>query len=311
MEARWLEAFVAVAEELHFGRAAQRLHMAQSPLSQTIRRLETSIGVPLFDRSTRSVSLTPAGKALLPMAYRVLRDVSLATAAAQAASGRVRGTVRLGFSGAFNHLTLPALARAIRRELPDIDLELISGINTGEGVTRLRNGTLDIAFVGLPIGAPAVVSSRLISQMEMGAVVPEDHPLAGESSIGVAQLAEDDFLCMPMDGSSVMAEALMRCCTAAGFRPHVVQEVSDPYMLLTFVAAGIGVSIAAQDLESILPRGARWIPLNDQKVYMYHGIAWMTDDHSAAVGAVLDLSERILPTPTAPAPLIERFAPAP
>ena len=99
----------------------------------------------------------------------------------------------------------------------------------------------------------------------------------------------------------------MRCCTAAGFRPHVVQEVSDPYMLLTFVAAGIGVSIAAQDLESILPRGARWIPLDSPHPFA----AEPADDHSAAVGAVLDLSERILPTPTAPAPLIERFAPAP
>lgn len=307
MEARWLEAFVAVAEELHFGRAAQRLHMAQSPLSQTIRRLETSVGVSLFDRNTRSVALTPAGKALLPMAYRVLRDVALATAAAQAASGRIHGTVRIGFSGAFNHLTLPALARAIRRELPDVNLELVSRINTGDGVMKLRNGTIDIAYVGLPIGASEAVSSRLISRMEMGAVVSDDHPLADESSISVAQLADEDFLAMSMDGSSAMADALMRCCIAAGFRPRVVQEITDPYMLLTFVAAGMGVSIVAQDLESILPRGARWIPLNDQKVYMYHGLAWMTDDHSAAVAAVLELSERILPTPTDPAPVAERM----
>ncbi|QAY59292.1 LysR family transcriptional regulator [Microbacterium protaetiae] len=297
MEARWLEAFVAVAEELHFGRAAQRLHMAQSPLSQTIRRLETHVGAPLFDRNTRSVALTPAGTALLPMAYRVLRDVALATAAAQAASGRVHGIVRIGFSGAFNHLTLPRLARAIRRELPDIDLELISRISTGEGLTKLRNGTIDIAFVGLPIGSSPAVSSRLISRTEMGAVVPEDHPLADETSISVAQLEDDDFLSMPLDGSSAMADVLMRCGIAAGFRPRVVQEITDPYMLLTFVATGMGVSIVAEDLAPILPRGARWIPLNDQTQYMYHGIAWMTDEHSAAVEAVLTLSERILPTP--------------
>jgi DNA-binding transcriptional LysR family regulator len=271
--------------------------MAQSPLSQTIRRLETSLGVSLFDRNTRSVVLTPAGTALLPMAYRVLRDVALATAAAQAASGRVHGTVRIGFSGAFNHLTLPALARSIRRDLPDIDLELISRISTGEGITKLRNGTLDIAFVGLPIGGAPAVTSRLISRMEMGAVVPEDHPLADETSISVSRLADDDFLCMPMDGSSAMADALMRCCAAGGFRPRVVQEITDPYMLLTFVAAGMGVSIAAKDLNTILPRGARWIQLEDDPVYMDHGIAWMAEDHSAAVAAVLELSQTILPTP--------------
>ncbi|GAA3756611.1 LysR family transcriptional regulator [Microbacterium kribbense] len=297
MEARWLEAFIAVAEELHFGRAAQRLHMAQSPLSQTIRRLETSVDAILFDRNTRSVSLTPAGKALLPMAYRVLRDIALATAAAQAATGRIHGTVRIGFSGAFNHMTLPALARAIRRTMPDIDLELISRIHTGEGITKLRNGTLDIAFVGLPLGGARGVASRLISRVGMGAVVPEDHPLADEKSIRVAALADDDFLSMPLDGSSSMADELMRSCIASGFRPRVVQEITDPYMMLTFIAAGMGVSIVAEDLAPILPRGARWIPLSDQKIYMYHGIAWMADEHSAAVAAVLKLSEKVLPTP--------------
>lgn len=296
MEARWLEAFVAVAEELHFGRAAQRLHIAQSPLSQTIRRLETSLQVQLFERNTRSVALTPAGQALLPMAYRVLQDLALATAAAQAAAGAVHGTVRVGFSGAFNHYTLPVLARAIRKQLPDIDLQLVSRIRTGDGLAKLRNGTLDIAFVGMPVSA-AGVESRLIARSILGAMLPVDHPLADEPSIHVGQLADDDFLSMPLDGSSSMAEALVRCCVAGGFRPRVVQELSDPYMLLTFVAAGVGVTISAEDLVPILPNGARWVPLADPPTRWLHGIAWMADERSAAVQAVLDLSERILPTP--------------
>lgn len=301
MESRWLEAFIAVAEELHFGRAAQRLHVAQSPLSQTIRRLEQSVGTPLFDRNTRSVSLTPAGQALLPMAYRVLQDMALATAAAQAASGAVHGSVRIGFSGAFNHFTLPVLARAIRRDLPDVDLQLVSRIRTGEGVAKLRNGTLDVAFVGLPVGSSVGIASRLIARTEMGAVLPIDHPLADAPSISAAQLANDGFLSMPMDGSSVMAEALVRICFAAGFRPRVTQELTDPYMMLTFVAAGMGVTIVAEDLASIMPRGARWVRLSDQPTYMHHGIAWMADEQSAAVAAVLELSEQILPTPPADA----------
>ncbi|MEO2131188.1 MAG: LysR substrate-binding domain-containing protein [Microbacterium sp.] len=297
MEARWLEAFVAVAEELHFGRAAQRLHIAQSPLSQTIRRLETDLGTPLFDRNTRSVSLTPAGRALLPMAYRVLQDMALAVSAAQAASGAVHGSVRIGFSGAFNHLTLPALARAIRRDLPDVDLQLVSRVRTGDGVAKLRNGTLDIAFVGLPVGSSTGIATRLIARTEMGAVLPIDHPLANESSISIRQLADDDFLSMPLDGSSSMAEALVRCCIAGGFRPRITQELTDPYMMLTFVAAGMGVTIVAEDLASIMPRGARWLPLTDHPQYMHHGIAWIADAQSPAVSAVLALSEQILPTP--------------
>lgn len=297
VEIRWLEAFVVVAEELHFGRAAQRLHVAQSPLSQTIRRLESSIGTDLFERNTRSVALTPAGRALLPKAYRVIQDLALATEAARAASGAVHGTVRIGFSGAFNHLTLPALARSVRRELPDIDLQLVSRVRTGDGIVKLRNGTLDIAFVGLPIAAEEI-ASRLIARTRLGAVLPIDHPLADAESISARQLADDGFLSMPVDGSSAMAEALLRCCIAAGFRPRITQEITDPYIMLTFVAAGLGVTIVAEDLASIMPLGARWVPLNDEPQYMLHGIAWMADEQTAALTAVLRLAEDILPTPT-------------
>ena len=102
MEIRWLEAFVAVAEELHFGRAATRLHMAQSPLSQTIRKLERDMGVPLFDRSTRSVDLTAAGRSLLPHAYRALEELEVARQAARASVGTVYGHLAVGFTGAIN-----------------------------------------------------------------------------------------------------------------------------------------------------------------------------------------------------------------
>ncbi|QYF98867.1 LysR family transcriptional regulator [Microbacterium sp. PAMC21962] len=296
VEIRWLEAFVVVAEELHFGRAAQRLHVAQSPLSQTIRRLEASIGTELFERNTRSVALTPAGRALLPMAYRVIQDLALATEAARAASGAIRGAVRIGFSGAFNHLTLPALARAARRELPEVDLQLVSRVRTRDGLAKLRSGTLDLAFVGLPVAAEGI-DSRMIARTRLGAALPIDHPLADEPALHARQLAEDDFLSMPTDGSSAMAEGLIRCCVAAGFRPNIVQEVADPYMMLTLVAAGIGVTITAEDLAPIMPQGARWVELLDEPQYMRHGIAWLKDDQSAALRAVLDLAERILPTP--------------
>lgn len=297
MDARWLEAFIAVAEELHFGRAAERLHIAQSPLSQTIRRLEAYLETPVFDRNTRSVALTPAGRALLPMAYRVVQDLALATAAARAASGSIHGTVRLGFSGAFNHLTLPALTRAIRRDLPEIELELESRITTGDGIAKLRNGTLDIAFVGTPVTTDPDIGWRVIARTRLGAVVPIDHRFADEPELRIAQLADEDFLSMPTDGSSTMADALFRCAAAGGFRPRITQELTDPFMLLTFVAAGMGVTITAEDVSTILPHGARWIALSDAPMHFGHAMAWLEGDHSAATAAVLELAERVLPTP--------------
>src|SRR3954449_2050820 len=140
MEIRWLEAFLAVAEELHFGRAAARLRMAQSPLSQTIRRLERELEVTLFDRSTRSVALTPAGAALLPHAHRVFEELELGRQATRAASGVFYGTVRIGFSGALNHHTLPPLTRAVRQRYPDVTLTLVARVMTRDGVEQVERG---------------------------------------------------------------------------------------------------------------------------------------------------------------------------
>ena len=180
MELRWLHAFVAVAEELHFGRAAARLQMAQSPLSQTIRKLEKDIGVPLFDRSTRSVALTAGGHTFLPHAYRVLEDVETARQATRASAGGVYGRVTIGFAGVLNHRALPPLTRAVRQRYPDIELTLLGRVLTRDAISQLESGALDLAFVGLPVASPSV-RARLIRREPFGAVLPVDHRLAGRA----------------------------------------------------------------------------------------------------------------------------------
>ena len=294
-EIRWLEAFVAVAEELHFGRAALRLHTSQSPLSQTIRKLENDLGTRLFERNTRSVALTPAGYALLPRAYRVLQDMRLAREAALAEVEGIRGTIRIGFSGAVNHLTLPPLTRALRRRYPDLALDLTSRVRTADGLASVANGTLDLAFVGLPESPVPSVVTRLVAREEIGAVLPLDHPLSGEASIPLQSLAGDDFISPPVDGSSSMTEAMLAACTAAGFRPRIVQELSDPYMVLTFVAAGVGVTLMSSGIASIIPSGATYVALDKPHHYMNHAIAWSADNDSAVLKAVLDVVEEIFP----------------
>ena len=180
MEIRWLEAFVAVAEELHFGRAAARLRLAQSPLSQTIRKLERELGVTLFDRSTRSVALTP-GRAGAAAA----RPPGLRGAGAGAAGrpgrcpGSFYGTVSIGFSGALNHLTLPPLTRAVRQRYPEVTLKLVGRVMTRDGVEQVERGALDLAFVALPLDPSPVVRTRLIAREPLGVALPVDHPLAG------------------------------------------------------------------------------------------------------------------------------------
>lgn len=294
-EIRWLDAFVAVAEELHFGRAALRLHTSQSPLSQTIRKLETDLGTRLFERNTRSVALTPAGHALLPRAYRVLQEMRLAREAAQAEVAGVRGKIRIGFSGAVNHLTLPPLTRAVRRRYPDIELDLTSRVRTADGLASVVNGTLDLAFVGLPESPAPSVMTRLVAREEIGAVLPLDHPLAQEKSISLQSLAGDDFISPPMDGSSSMTEVMLASCMAAGFRPRIVQELSDPYMVLTFVAAGVGVTLMSIGISGIIPSGATYVALDAPRHYMNHAIAWSSENDSSVLAAVLAVVEEIFP----------------
>ncbi len=296
MEIRWLQAFVAVAEELHFGRAAARLQMAQSPLSQTVRKLEKDLGVPLFERNTRSVALAAGGHAFLPHAYHILESVETARQATRASAGGVYGRIKIGFTGVLNHISLPPLTRALRQRYPDIELDLVGRIMTREAVTQLESGALDLAFVGLPVQS-AAVATRLIRRESFGAVLPSDHPLAGEAEIDLHDLADDGFITTPLSAGSALQESAMRACLDAGFRPRVVQEITDPYMILVLVSAGVGVALMTSSIATITPPGTVFVPLADESVYMHHGIGWSPRRVSPALEVALRVAEEILPTP--------------
>ena len=296
MELRQIEAFLAVAEELHFGRAAHRLRMAQSPLSQTIKKLEKSLGADLFERNTRAVSLTTAGYAFLPHARKILEELDLARRAATADAGEVYGRLSIGFSGALNHKTLPPLTRALRSSYPHLDLTLSGGLLTQDALDQLRNGSLDLSFIGLPVDAPSLATRR-IAMEPLGAALPVDHPLAGRPQIALADLAADGFVTMPAAQGSTLREAVFSACTAAGFRPRVVQEVSDPYTALSLVAGGVGVSLMPDSMAGIMPGGTVFIPLSGAVPLLESGIAWNPDLMSPALKLALELADSVLPTP--------------
>jgi len=296
MEIRWMQAFIAVAEELHFGRAAARLHTAQSPLSQTIRKLERELGATLFERSTRSVSLTAAGQAFLPHARAVLDEVEAARKATHASAGGVYGRVAIGFSGVLNHRSLPPLTRAVRERFPDISLDLVGRVMTRDAVEQLNSGRLDLAFVGLPVDS-SLIRTRLIAQESLGVVLPSDHPLAARPGVDIAELTDQGFITTPLSAGSALQESVLRACVAAGFRPRVVQESTDPYMILLLVAAGVGVALMTKSIALVLPPGTSYVPLTGTDVAMSHGIGWSPRRGSVARDAVLAVAEDVLPTP--------------
>ncbi|MET4539584.1 DNA-binding transcriptional LysR family regulator [Arthrobacter bambusae] len=296
MELRQIEAFLAVAEELHFGRAAERLRMAQSPLSQTIKKLEKGLGAPLFERNTRSVTLTPAGHSLLPHARRILDEVDLARRAVSAGTGTVYGKLAIGFSGALNHATLPPLTRALRQHYPQLDVSLHGGLLTQEALHQLGNGALDLAFIGLPIDAPSLATRRIATE-RLGVTLPADHPLAGQATVEVAELAGDPFITMPAAQGSTLREVTFAACAAAGFRPRISQEVSDPYTALSLVAGGVGISLMPESIEGIMPAGIVFLPLQGDDVLLFSGLAWNPGAMSPALRAAIQLAEEVLPTP--------------
>ncbi|MFR0636903.1 LysR family transcriptional regulator [Glutamicibacter soli] len=297
MEIRWLEAFIAVAEELHFGNAALRLRMAQSPLSQTIRKLERSLGTELFVRSTRSVELTAAGHALLPHARQVMEELTIAAQAVKVPQGKVYGKLSLGFTGVLNQLALPPMTRALRSTHPDIELTLVGRVMTHDAVHQLEAGSLDLAFVGLPVDS-ARINSRLLAQEAFGMVLPQEHPLADREGVELAAFADDSFITPPISAGSALYQSTIYACTDAGFYPTVSQEITDPYMTMMLVAAGVGVAFMPEGIAHVVPPGAVFVPLHGKQYYMNHGLAWSVRPGSLARDAFLELSEEVLPSPT-------------
>lgn len=295
MELRHLAAFVAVAEELHFGRAAARLHMAQSPLSRQIRLLERDVGAVPFERNTRAVGLTSAGAALLEPARRVLSEAAVARRAVGAAGRGEVGRISIGFAGASSYRAIPVLTRAVTSRLPGIELALRGQLYSGEALARILDGELDLGFVALP--ARDGVATRVVHIEPLMVALPDAHPLAGAPNIALADLSAERFVTFPSARGSAVRDATMRACYHAGFTPSITQETPDTYNLLTLVAAEVGIAIVVGSARSITMEHVVFRPIRDEVPAMDIALAWRAGQVSPALRAVLDIAESVLPTP--------------
>ncbi|WP_326686599.1 LysR family transcriptional regulator [Streptomyces sp. NBC_01795] len=296
MELRYLASFVAVAEELHFGRAAKRLHMAQPPLSQQIRQLEKELGVQLFERSTRSVRLTSAGESFLQPVRKVLEDIGIATRVAKAAGRGEFGRVSVGFAGASSHATLPLLTRAVRAAHPGIELAMQGQNYANRALARVADGSLDLGFVRLPVDRPGV-ATRVIAEEELVCALASDHPLARQERIDVADLAGEPFVGFPAGTGSSVRDVMLQTCEKAGHNPRIVQEAPDSYTILALVAMGVGVTLTLTSCTHIQQTGLVYRPLTGPPVVLRAALAWRTDNPSAALRSVLEVAREALPAP--------------
>lgn len=257
-ELRHLRYFIAVAEELHFGRAAQRLNIAQPGLSQQIKALETELGVPLLLRNRRRVELTAAGHVFLEEGRRALAQLERAEKLARrAASGEI-GRLAIGGTESATWVVLPQLVREFRKRHPNVDLT-IREMPSPAQLAALRNAEIDIGFVRPPIGTEGLVA-RTVLEEKLGVILPKAHPLAKRSEIPITALRDQPLVVHPARPSG-WAEFMTGICRNAGFEPVVAQEASETATAVSFVAAGLGLTIVPISLKGLVRPGLAYRPV--------------------------------------------------
>jgi DNA-binding transcriptional LysR family regulator len=281
MELRHLRYFVAVAEELHFGRAARRLHIAQPPLSRQVRDLEREVGTPLFDRGPRGVQLTHAGRAFLPEARLTLAQAERAQRTALRAANGETGRLRVGFVEAATYSgILPDVLSFFRMHLPGIGLSLLE-LDSVQQVEALREGRIDLGILGTaPADADRWLQAEPVHTDPLVLVVPQGHPLAGRKRFALADLAAESFVLMPRYSAPPLHDDIIARCREAGFSPRVAQEAAGWHTTVSLVGAGVGVAFVPQSLERLLRSGVSYRAVRDLDVSLETTAVWRQGERS-------------------------------
>jgi DNA-binding transcriptional LysR family regulator len=293
VDTRQLEYFVAVAEELSFTRAALRLQAVQSTVSAGIKSLESDLRTTLFDRSTRTVALTPAGAVFLPEAKAALAQLDRARSVVQEAGAGLRGSLRIGTMISIGGLDLPGLLGAFHRRYPLVDLHLTMSTTGSTGLAEdVRAGQLDAALLGLPPSDLAGLQALQLGRHSYVVLVPGEHRLASRSTLTITELAGEDFVDTPRGfGNRIAVE---RAFEAVGRPRRVVAEVSDLRLVPDYVRAGLGIAVVP-DLEIVRGPGLVTVELVDTSVEWLVTLVWLGDHRpSRALTTLLGLVEVLL-----------------
>lgn len=287
MDVRELETLVAVAEELHFGRAAKRLGVTQPSVSQHLRRLEDEVGCTLVARTSRAISLTEAGELLLPVARRALAEVDRATAVIADFKRGMTGRLVIGSLGAGLNGPLPELLIKLRPLAPETTIELHHFPDSATQERALLAGTLDIGVVRQVSADRALTSYKLFDEAFV-VYVPEDHPLAGATELGIRDLADADFVSWPRRLGPTFYDLIVEGLHRQGVTPRIVGVGDSLEAQLSLVAAGYGVSLQAASNASITRAGVRTVPLRAADLSAPLWLACRTWNRSVAVSQLVD-----------------------
>lgn len=281
VDVRRLRYFTAVAEELHFGRAAERLHIAQPALSRQIASLETAIGVQLFDRTRSNIHLTAAGEALLPRARDIMARVADAAWVARRAAAGAVGVIQVGFVGSATFSILPEIFNTYRAAFPDVEL-VLHAMNTAELRVALVERSIDVAFARPGVDDPEIVS-EVLQREPFVIALPENDPLARRDRIALSDLSMRPFVLYPRHPRPSFADTILGLCRTAGFAPLVAQETLEIQTALSLVSVGVGVSIVPQSTSLARRNGIAYRPLHGDAPQTQLSLAYRRDNRSSVV----------------------------
>jgi DNA-binding transcriptional LysR family regulator len=279
MELRHLRYFITVAEELNFSRAAKRLQIAQPPLSQQIKTLESELAVKLFDRKKRPLQLTLAGQAFLEEARLTLAHLEQAVHKTQRIHQAELGHLIVGFTSSMANDVLPNVLRIFRQHYPGINL-ILREASSGSQIQRLRDRETDIVFI---YETPALRQASdleilLLSHQTLVAVLPQHHPLTTQSTIALMDLEHEEFIMPLRPVVSGLSEQIYALCDQAGFVPKVAQEAIFMMTILGLVAGEMGISILPSSVQNIQREGVTYRPLQEEAIANPLAIAWQREN---------------------------------
>lgn len=283
---RQLWMFLAVAEEQHFGRAAQRLNMSQPPLTEQIKVLEQSLKMQLFERSRRGTKLSPAGAAILPAVRQFAGQVKhLERVVREVASGQ-SGVLHLGAITSAMLETVPPLLEALKRVHPHLTV-FVKEIDSVDAIPALESGELDLAFVRLDGEIGSDISTIPLAEDKLAVALPKDHPLASHPRIRLNALASEQLVMSSRQVSPVYFDWLTGVCRAHGFAPRVLHEVRSVTAQIAYVSCGQGVALVPASMRRLAPENVVLRPLKEQITVVTAAAAWNAKRHHPMVNEAI------------------------
>lgn len=304
IEFNQLRCFVTVAEELHFGRAAERLHMTQPPLTRHIQLLEHALGVTLFERTSRSVRLTAAGRVFLVDARRLLNFAEQAALSARQFGTGEAGKVTLGFTAVSGYELIPSLIAAASEQLPGITLLLKEMVSVGQ-FAALDAGTIDLGFVR-PLNTPSALEFQLIAREPLLLAMPRQHPFTAMGQVPLTALHRQRFIMYSPDEGKYFHDLIHALLLGPRVLPDYVQHISQTHSIIGLVRAGLGIAIVPASARNFNVHGVEFRALQDASAFAELYMAWRPDHRNPALQALLGFAAGHFASVQQPHPATER-----